>query len=89
MPTVEFTANLAHQTQAPKSRVDGQTVRECLHGVFELHPKLRGYVLDDQQAIRQHVVVFVDGTTIRDRRMQSDLVRPESEIFVMQALSGG
>lgn len=89
MPTIEFTANLAHQTHAPKCRVDGQTVRECLHGVFELHPKLRGYVLDDQNAIRQHVVVFVDGTAIRDRRTQTDAVKPDSELFVMQALSGG
>ncbi len=89
MPTVEFTANLASQTHAPKSRVDGQTVRECLHRVFEQHPTLRGYVLDDQQAVRQHVVVFVDGTAITDRRAQSDAVKPESEIFVMQALSGG
>jgi sulfur carrier protein ThiS len=57
--------------------------------VFAQYPTLRGYVLDDQQAVRQHVVVFVDGTAIRDRRMQSDVVRPKSEIFVMQALSGG
>ena len=48
MPTIEFTANFASQTHAPKSRVDGQTVRECLRRVFEQHPKLRGYVLDDQ-----------------------------------------
>lgn len=89
MPTVEFTANLANQTQAPKCLVDGATVRECLHGVFELYPNLRGYVLDDQNAIRQHVVVFVDGTAIRDRRTQTDAVRPDSELFVMQALSGG
>jgi sulfur carrier protein ThiS len=89
MPTVEFTSNLANQTQAPKCHVEGENVRECLQAVFELHPKLRGYVLDDQNAIRQHVVVFVDGTAIRDRRAQTDAVRPESELFVMQALSGG
>jgi molybdopterin synthase sulfur carrier subunit len=89
MPTIEFTANLTRQTKAPRSSVDGTTVCECLQGVFAQHPTLRGYVLDDQQAVRQHVVVFVDGTAIRDRRMQSDVVRPDSEIFVMQALSGG
>lgn len=89
MPSVEFTANLASQTPAPKCQVDGATVRECLQGVFELHPKLRGYVLDDQNAIRQHVIVFIDGTAIRDRRTQADAVEPDSELFVMQALSGG
>jgi sulfur carrier protein ThiS len=60
-----------------------------LLAVFALHPKLRGYVIDDQSAIRQHVVVFVDGSAIRDRRTQTDAVQPDSEIFVMQALSGG
>ncbi|MCB1277828.1 MoaD/ThiS family protein [Prosthecobacter sp.] len=89
MPSIEFTANLAHQTTAPKCSVLGETVRDCLQAVFAQYPALRGYVLDDQNAIRQHVVVFVDGTAIRDRRTQSDAVRPDSELFVMQALSGG
>lgn len=89
MPVVQFTANLASQTAAPACTVNGATVRECLDAVFAQHPSLRSYVLDDQNAARQHVVVFVDGTAITDRRRLSDAVRPESEIFVMQALSGG
>ncbi len=89
MITVEFTSSLSHQTNAPRSSVEGATVRECLQAVFMLYPTLRGYVMDDQNAVRQHVVVFLDGTSIRDRRAQSDPVKPDSEIFVMQALSGG
>lgn len=89
MITVKFTSNLSRQTAAPPSSVVGATVRECLEAVFAEHPVLRGYVLDDQNAVRQHVVVFLDGLAIRDRRTQSDPVKPDSEIFVMQALSGG
>lgn len=89
MPTVHFTANLASQTAAPVSHVHGTTVREALNAVFSRHPTLRSYVLDDQGAVRQHVVVFVDGTAITDRQKQADGVKPDSEIFVMQALSGG
>ena len=89
MITVEFTSSLSHQTNAPRSSVEGATVRECLQGVFAMHPALRGYVMDDQNAVREHVVVFLDGTAISDRRTQSDPVKPDSEIFVMQALSGG
>jgi len=89
MVTVEFTNNLSRQTDAPRSSVEGTTVRECLQAVFALHPTLRGYVMDDQNAVRQHVVIFLDGTAIRDRRNQSDPVKPDSEIFVLQALSGG
>lgn len=89
MITVEFTSSLSHQTDAPRSSVEGTTVRECLQAVFAMHPALRGYVMNDQNAVRQHVVVFLDGTAIQDRRTQSDPVKPDSEIFVMQALSGG
>lgn len=89
MPTVHFTANLARQTTAPVCEVAGATVREALQAVFAQHPTLRSYVLDDQGAVRQHVVVFVDGTVIADRPHQSDAVKPDSEIFVMQSLSGG
>jgi molybdopterin converting factor small subunit len=89
MPLVEFTANLAHQTSAPACKVAGATVGEALANVFAANPSLRGYVLDDQGAVRRHVVVFLDGTAIRDRTGLSDPVREDSEIFVMQALSGG
>ena len=89
MPTVHFTANLASQTAAPVCQVDGATVREALNAVFMQHPTLRGYVLDDQGSVRQHVVVFVHGTAITDRCQQANAVLPDSEIFVMQALSGG
>ena len=89
MPLVEFTPNLASQTEAPACQVEGGTVAEALAAVFARHPKLRGYVLDDQGALRPHVVVFVNGTTVRDRRALTDPVTSESEIFVMQALSGG
>lgn len=89
MPTVDFTPNLARQTMTRSCRVAGGTVAEALNAVFAELPALRGYVLDDQGAVRTHVVVFLDGVTIRDRRQLSDPVRPDSEIFVMQALSGG
>ena len=89
MPLVEFTDNLASQTRAPACRVDGATVGEALQAVFAMTPGLRGYVLDDQGAVRTHVVIFLDNVAMRDRQKLSDTVRPDSEIFVMQALSGG
>ena len=55
----------------------------------EANPPLRGYVLDEQGALRHHMAIFVDGSMIRDRDSLSDAVTPSSEIHVMQALSGG
>jgi sulfur-carrier protein len=69
--------------------VGGATVAQALEGAFALHPNLRGYVLDEQGAVRHHVAVFVDGAALRDKRDLSQPLRPGSEVYVMQALSGG
>ena len=89
MPLVEFTRNLASQTAAPTCRVEGATVNEALAAVFAQQPALRGYVLDDQGRLRQHVVVYIDGERIGDPAGLGDAVGSSSEVYVMQALSGG
>jgi hypothetical protein len=87
--TVSFTPNLERHVECPTRTVEGDSVRAVLDGVFAANPRLRGYVLDDQGALRRHMMVFVDGQQIEDRERLSDPVRPASEIYVMQALSGG
>jgi hypothetical protein len=64
-------------------------VRAVLDAVFATNPRLRGYVLDDQGRLRQHVVVFVDGSQVRDRLLLADPVPERGEVAVLQALSGG
>jgi len=73
----------------PPSTVNGTTVAMALDEVFADRPALRAYVLDDQGCLRQHVVIFVDGRQIGDRVNLSDPVQAESEVYIMQALSGG
>ena len=67
----------------------GGTVGEVLGRVFADNPRLRTYVLDDQGALRKHMMIFVDGKQLVDRERLSDPVGPAAEIYVMQALSGG
>jgi sulfur carrier protein ThiS len=87
--TLAFTSNLRRHVDCPSADVAGDTVAECLTAYFELHPKVRTYVLDDQGRIRRHVAVFVGGEQLRDPTRQSDTVTAGTEITVMQALSGG
>jgi molybdopterin synthase sulfur carrier subunit len=61
----------------------------ALAAVFATRPTLRGYVLDDQGALRRHVAIYVNGEAVRDRVGLSDAVTPRDEIHVFQALSGG
>ena len=44
--------------------------------------------MNDQNAVRQHVVVFPNHTAIRDQRTQSDSLELDAEVFVMQARHG-
>ncbi len=64
-------------------------MRQVLDAVFLKNPKLRGYILDDQDALRQHVVIFVDSAKVGDRKHLGEPVGEQSEIYVMQALTGG
>lgn len=89
MPLVSFTRALERFVAAPSVEVAGATVAEALDVVFAARPTLRGYVLDEQNAPRRHVVVYVNGQPATDRVRLSDRVGPRDEIYVFQALSGG
>jgi hypothetical protein len=85
---VHFTAHLRHVAPPAAVIAAGGTVREALAGVFIKFPALRGYVLDDQDRLRLHIAVFVDGVHVRKDILEHPL-RPDSELYVLQALSGG
>ncbi|GAB4153515.1 MAG: hypothetical protein Tsb009_29950 [Planctomycetaceae bacterium] len=89
MPHVEFTSHLQRHVACPACDVPGETVREALENVFAQNRDLEGYIVDDLKRLRKHVVIFIDGQMIRDRETLSDVVSETSEIYVMQALSGG
>ncbi len=89
MPTIIFTRQLERFLEAPCATVEGATLCEALAAVFASHPTLRGYVLDDQGALRRHVAVYINGRPTSDRTRLGDPVGPDDEIYVFQALSGG
>lgn len=89
MVRVSFTQTIQRHVPCPPADVPGATVRQVLEAVFDANPRARGYVLDDQGALRPHMVVFVNGRQIKDRRGLGDPVPDGGEVHVMQALSGG
>ncbi len=89
MARVVFTPNLARHVSTATVEAAGATVREVLDAVFADNVQARGYVLDDQAALRKHMAVFIGATQIRDRVHLSDPVPEGSTVYVMQALSGG
>lgn len=89
MARVSFTRNLQRHVACPSVDVAGDSVREVLDAVFTDNPRARGYVLDEQGALRKHMAVFVDGEQVLDRVGLSDPVGENAEVYIMQALSGG
>ena len=89
MTRVVFTNNLRRHVDCPESEAAGKNVREVLDSVFAANTRLRGYVVDDQGALRKHMGIIVDGVSLRDRVGLSDAVTPTSNVYVLQALSGG
>jgi sulfur-carrier protein len=89
MPKVHFTDTLQRHVACPPTEAPGNTVREVLDGVFEEYPRVRSYVLNEQGELRKHMAIFLNGAMIRDKAGLSDPVEPGTEIYVMQALSGG
>jgi hypothetical protein len=89
MPRVVFAPALQRHVSLPPVVVDGATVRDVLDAALSQNERARPYILDDQSALRKHMLIFVDGVRVADRQSLSDRVQPTSEIYVLQSLSGG
>lgn len=89
MPTIHLTSHLRRVGPGGPVEVEAGTLRDALDAYFEAAPKVRPYILDDQGRLRRHVAVFIDGELLTDKRNLGCAVGAASEIYVMQALSGG
>ncbi|HEY4802510.1 MAG TPA: MoaD/ThiS family protein [Paraburkholderia sp.] len=89
MAHIFFAASIQRHVAMPEREIHARTLGEALDAVFAGEPRLRGYILDDQGALRKHLAVFVDGVRVRDREHLSDALGEASRVYVVQALSGG
>ena len=89
MAKVHFTSNLRRHVDCPSVEVVASNVHQALVQAFAKNQRLKTYVLDDQGHLRKHMRILVDGEAIKDLEKFNDVVEPTSEVWVMQALSGG
>lgn len=89
MAQVIFTQQLGRFLAVPQVEVAAADLRGALDACFAAHPRLRGYVLDEQGHLRENVAIFIDGQRPRDPRRLDDVLAPQSRVYVLQALSGG
>jgi len=63
----------------------GSTVGEVLRELERRHPKVTGWILDEQGRVRPHVNVFVNG----ERTREDAAVAPDDTLQVLPSISGG
>ena len=73
-------------TQSNQVEATGSTLDEVLLDLERQYPGIRFRMIDEQQHVRRHIRIFVNGISI-DKLSQS--MQPGDEVVIVQALSGG
>jgi sulfur-carrier protein len=90
MATVNFTYALKRfYPNLKEMDLSAENVNELLSLIEKEYSGIKSYIVDDQGRLRQHVNIFVNGKMIADRIKLSDTLETETEVYIMQALSGG
>jgi molybdopterin converting factor small subunit len=77
---------LGSYTSAREVEADGATLAELLADLERRYPGIRFRMIDEQERVRPHMRVFVNGVQIFDLARE---LRSTDEIQIVQALSGG
>jgi hypothetical protein len=89
MAQLHFTSWLKELVPDGPLQAEGATVGDALGVLFAQRPNVRSYVLDDRGSLRKHVCIFADGQRLPHAAALGQSIRPDSKLYVMQALSGG
>lgn len=68
------------------AEADGDSLGALLHDLDRRHPGLRFRMVDEQDRLRPHMRVFVNGRAVREL---AQAIAPADEVAIVQALSGG
>ena len=77
---------LRSYTERSEAEASGATLAAILVDLERQYPGIRFRMIDEQDRIRRHIRIFVNGTQVRD------LTQPlaaSDEVVIVQALSGG
>jgi len=85
--TVSIPTPLRSYTQK-RAQVEGEgsTLAELLCDLDRRYPGIRFRMIDEQDAIRRHIRIFVNGEQVRDL---GRALNASDEVQILQALSGG
>lgn len=79
-------SSLRSYTERGETEASGATLAAVLADLDRAYPGIRFRMIDEQDRIRRHIRIFVNGDQVRD------LAQPltgSDEVIIVQALSGG
>ena len=79
-------SSLRSYTEKSMADASGATLGAALADLERQYPGIRFRMVDEQDRIRRHIRIFVDGVQARDLAQPLDGAR---EVIIVQALSGG
>jgi sulfur-carrier protein len=77
---------LRSYTQSSRAEARGATLAELLADLDRQYEGIRFRMVDEQDHIRRHIRIFVNGTQVRDLALP---LAETDEVVIVQALSGG
>jgi sulfur-carrier protein len=83
---VTIPSPLLDYTKRREVSAEGATLDAVLRDLDRQFPGIRFRMVDEQDRIRQHMRVFIDGDELRDPATRLDAART---LHIVQALSGG
>lgn len=75
--------------QAPSLSMEAASAGAVVQQLEQRFAGIAAYLVDERGELRRHVNIFIDGELVKDRRGLTDSVKPDSQVVIMQALSGG
>jgi molybdopterin synthase sulfur carrier subunit len=86
VPVVRLRAPLSELAGGKRElELEGATVGEVLQALERAHPDVKGWILDEHGAIRDHINVFVN----KDYGREDTSVGAQDRLHVLPAISGG
>ena len=86
MATVRLRAPLSELAGGKRElELSGATVAEVLRALEEQHPDVKGWILDEQGNIREHINVFVN----KEYGREETTLGPDDRVHILPAISGG
>ena len=77
---------LRSYTERSEAEASGATLAAVLGDLDRRYNGIRFRIIDEQDRIRRHIRIFVNGKQVRDL---SQPLRAADEVVIVQALSGG